>query len=1084
LANTLATLNIYRSSAGAGKTHTLVSEYLGLALDNPEGFSQILAVTFTNQATQEMKQRILVYLHGLAQGAPSQVADTLLRDKGWDMTFLQSRAQAVLSNILHQYALFSVSTIDSFFQKIIRGFAQELGLQSGFRIELDQEYVLTAIVDDLVASAGQNQQLQQWLVAFAEDKLLRGKTWNFKRELADLGQELFKEPFGTHAAQLLQATNSQAALHHFLRALREYITHFENKLRGFGQQALTIIEQSGLVVDDFAYGSAGVVGYLVGLATKRKWMPSQRALCALERVEAWYSRSSEKQDRIEKIVKSALQPCLKEVVHFYDTHHRVYHTALEVRHFIYSFGIITQLLENLNEYRAAHNVMLVSDASIFLRGIIAENETPFVYEKIGAFYRHFLIDEFQDISGFQWRNFKPLIENSLNEGHSSLVVGDVKQSIYRWRGGDWRLLLTQLEKDIKRTTAVTLNENWRSKQHIIDFNNSFFSAVTTILAQQLTDEIAMLEDPILKKDLLAQVQQLGHAYQEVHQQLPSQRAQPDKGHVNITFLEDEDTVADHEASQSWREKAKARLPLLIEQLQQSGIALKDIALLVRSNAEGRDIFRTLLAHQHSPKAQPGCRYDVISSESLYLGHNPWVNLLVNALKCLAQEEAPLAQAELLYLYQVYVLQEAPTALHGYLQAEEGAISLPEEFVAQRLYLQQLPLYELIEALIDIFQLHQATAVPFLQAFQDVVLAFEAREAADVSLFLTWWDERGHRHTLPRAVGQEAMVLMTIHQAKGLQFKVVILPFCEWDLDHNIRRPPTLWSTTDVFPFASFPVLPVCYTHRLKDTVYARAYYEEHMQVHLDHLNLLYVAFTRPEDQLYVFARRPAKTAIKTTSDLLYQTFSNTKEADTFPKPWDRCWDVSRGVLEMGTTQSVVALKTPENASKNLQRYRTSNWLQRHLENELCTLEAVEQIAQASYGQLVHRLLAQITSINEWPAALATLQASEDIGQEEVAQLKRQLTDLFHRSQVRSWFDSSDWEVKKEAAILTPSGEILRPDRVLLQSGKAVIIDFKTGIPHTNHARQVQAYAALLRAMGYVQTEGYLLYLEAGEVVAC
>ena len=1081
MANSLATLKIYRSSAGAGKTHTLVSEYINLALDNPEEFAQILAVTFTNQATQEMKQRILVYLRSLAQGTPSPVAALLLRDKGWDRAFLQDRSQAVLSNILHQYARFSVSTIDSFFQKIIRGFAQELGLQSGFLVELDQHYVLNTIIDDLVAAAGQNQPLQQWLVAFAEDKLLSGKSWNFKRELAALGQELFAESFGAHAAQLVQATSNQAALHQFLRALHQHITHFENKLQGFGQQALTIIEQAGLAVDDFAYGQAGVAGYLAGLATKRKWTPSQRALWALERVEAWYSRASDKRVRIEQIAKSALQPCLKEVVHFYNTHYRIYHTALEVRHFIYAFGIVTQLLERLNDYRAAHNVMLVSDASMFLRKIIAENETPFVYEKIGAFYKHFLIDEFQDISGFQWHNFKPLIENSLNEGHSSLVVGDVKQSIYRWRGGDWRLLLTQLEKDVVPTTAVTLDANWRSKQHIIDFNNSFFSAVTATLAQPLVDELTVLDDPTLQEDLMTQVQQLGDAYREVHQQLPSQCVQPDKGYVNITFLEN--TATDDEVSQSWREQAKARLLLLVEELQQDGIALKDIALLVRSNAEGRDLFRTLLAHQHSSQAQPGCRYAVISSESLYLGHNPWVNMLINALKCLVQKEASLAQAELLYLYQVYVLQAAPTTLHNCFQAEEGTISLPEEFVTQRLYLQQLPLYELIEALIALFQLHQATAVPFLQAFQDVVLAFEAKEVADVSLFLDWWEEQGHRHTLPRVADQDAMTLMTIHQAKGLQFKVVILPFCEWDLDHNVRRPPTLWCATDVLPFAAFPVLPVRYTHRLKNTIYACAYYEERMQAYLDHLNLLYVAFTRPEDRLYVFAQRPAKRVLKNTSDLLYQTFSKTEEATTLPKPWDRYWDVSRGVQEMGSTLPMAVSETPKYASTNLQQYRTSSWLQQHLENKLHSFETLEQTAQASYGKLVHRLLAQLTSLDAWPMVLAAMQASEDIGQEEVAQLEQQLAALFRHPQVKSWF-TSDWEVKKEAAIIMPSGQVLRPDRVLLKPDKAVIIDFKTGQKDVRHAQQVRAYTALLRAMGYAQVEGYLLYIETGEVVAC
>ena len=1077
----MAVLKIYRSSAGAGKTHTLVSEYLKLALDHPDGFPHILAVTFTNQATQEMKQRILAYLHSLARGVSSPVAEVLMQTKGWDRPFLQDRSKAVLSNILHQYARFSVSTIDSFFQKIIRGFAQELGLQSGFRIELEQTYVLDTIIDDLVAAAGQDKQLQQWLVAFAEDKLLSGKPWNFKRELASLGQELFVESFWVHEAQLVQATSDQVSLRSFLQILYQRITQFEQTLQNLGQQACNEMQQAGLTVDDFAYGKAGVAGYLAGLATKHKWAPPKRALYALQRVEAWYSRTSDKQERIAEVVQSVLQPCLQEVFHFYDTHYRTYYTALEVRHYVYAFGIVTQLLDRLNDYRAIHNIMLVSDASLFLRKIITENDTPFVYEKIGAFYKHFLIDEFQDISGFQWHNLKPLIENSLHEGHSSMVVGDVKQSIYRWRGGDWRLLLTQLEKDIGHTTTVALSQNWRSKQNIIDFNNSLFTAASATLVQHLTNELTMLEDPDLRKDLMAQVQQLGAAYQEVDQQLPPQCVQVDKGYVHITFLED---VADEEVPQSWREVAKSRFILLIEKLQQEGVGLKDIALLVRSNADGRDLFRTLLAHQQSPQAQPGCRYDVVSSESLYLGHNPWVNLLINALKCLAQEEAPLAQAELQYLYQVHVLQATPTTLNDFFQAEERAALLPEEFVSQRLYLLQLPLYELIEALIVIFQLCQAEAIPFLQAFQDLVLAFAAREVTHIYGFLNWWEEQGCRHTLPRVAEQDAMTLMTIHQAKGLQFKVVIIPFCAWNLDHNIRRPPTLWCATDLAPFASFPVLPVRYTHRLKDTVYVRAYYEERIQAYLDHLNLLYVAFTRPEDRLYVFAQRTAKPLLKTTSDLLYKIFSPTQEAATTFESWGSCWNATAGVLAIGATQLLATSEDLPDVVTNLQQYRTGKWTQKHRGNYLCLFEAQEpRTAQKQYGRLVHRFLAQLTSIDAMPTMLASLREAEGISQEEVAQLGQQLAALLHHPQVKSWFDTS-WEVKNEATILTPSGQVLRPDRVLLQPGKAVVIDFKTGDQHLQHVQQVQAYTALLSAMGYAQVDGYLLYVATGKVVAC
>ena len=1049
----------------------MVSAYLTQALEHPEAFAHILAVTFTNQATQEMKQRILVYLHGLAQGTPSPLAAALQRDKGWDEATLQARAQAVLSHILHQYSRFSVSTIDSFFQKIIRGFAQELGLQSGFRIELEQGHVLRRLIDDLVAGASQDPQLQQWLVDFAEDKLLSGKHWSFQRELATLGHELFAESFGQHEAALLAATEDHSALRQFVQQLYQRITHFETHLQRLGQQAVAAMQQAGLTVKDFAYGSSGVAGYLAGLATKRRWKPTQRALQALQRVEAWYTRSADQKEHIAQVAQATLQPCLQQVVAFYEAHHRTYHTALEVRHFIYALGIVTQLLERLNDYRAAHNVMLVSDASAFLRKIIAENDTPFVYEKIGAFYKHFLIDEFQDISGFQWGNLRPLIENGLNEGNDSWVVGDVKQSIYRWRGGDWRLLLTQLEKDVPQTTAITLDQNWRSKEHIVAFNNAFFATAADQVAQHLTAAWAPLTDTALKKDLIAQAQQLRTAYQDVHQQLPPERMQPDKGYVHITFLED--TAG--EAPQSWREAALAQVPQLVEALQQDGFALKDIALLVRSHAEGRALFHTLLAHQQSPQAQPGCRYDLISAESLYLGHNPWINLLVNALRCLADETNAVAQAELQYLYQVHVCQAPPTAACFQPTPEKDA--LPEAFTDQRLHLLQLPLYELVEALIALFQLHQPPALPFLQAFQDVVLAFATRELADVHRFLAWWEEQGFRHTLPRAEEQDAMTLMTIHQAKGLQFKVVIVPFCAWDLDHNLRRPPTLWCTTATSPFAQFPVLPVRYSARLQDTVYARAYYEEQLQAYLDHLNLLYVAFTRPEDRLYVLAQRPPKAALKTTADLLYQTIAHTAQQ----APWADRWEATAGVLAIGTPQAQAPAPVSTSTTA-LQQYVTSHWRQQLVKGHRNSLEAVAQwTAQASYGSMVHRLLAQLKYAEDLPGVLAAFQEAEDLDSAVGAQLAQQLTALFRQPQIQDWF-SSAWEVKNEAAILTPTGQVLRPDRVLLKPAQAVVIDFKTGGRHAHHAQQVQTYAALLRAMGHAQVDGYLLYVEEGAVL--
>lgn len=902
----MSTLHVYRASAGSGKTHTLVRAYIQLALASPEGFQEILAVTFTNQATQEMKQRILTYLHGLAQGLASPVAQELMQLQGWKLSALQKRAQVVLSNILHRYDRFSVSTIDSFFQTVVRGFAQELGLQRGFSIEMELEAVLNTIIGELIAMAGHDKRLQQWLVAFAEHRALTGKHWEFTKELKSLGYELFTEAFSAQEAQLVHALSEKKALDMFLSKLHQIVARFAGELQSIGKAARQAMQQAGLVVEDFAYGKRGVAGYLADLQQRQRFAPTRRAIEASEAIKGWYTKGTDKQERIIQLVRQELQGLLTQAIHFYQTYHRSYYTALAVRHFIYAFGIITHLLARLSDYRAEKNVMLVSDAANLLRQVIAENDAPFVYEKIGAFYKHFLVDEFQDISGFQWQNLKPLIRNSLAEGHMSLLVGDVKQSIYRWRGGNWQLLLAQLAEEVANTTITPLHYNWRSKQHIIDFNNTLFTELSAWLVRYWQEELEVLADDALKEALSPQVQALATVYQDVYQRAPADHAQADGGYVHITFLAEQSVAAG--ASHSWRAQVKVRLPLLMEGLQADGFALKDIALLVRNNAEGKELLQTLLAYQQSAQARPGYRYEAISAESLYLGHSPWVNILINALRCLADEQDALAQAELSYLYRHYVCQEAHTVFHGHAQVDA---QLLQDFLGKRTRLQQLSLYELIEALVDIFRIRCAASMPFIEAFQDVVLDYIQQKPTTVHHFLAWWQERGYKRAMARVAGQDAITIMTIHQAKGLQFKVVILPFCEWNFDHNPQRPPIIWCATPTPPFADFPALPLSYTSKLKDTVYAQDYFEERMQASLDNLNLLYVAFTRPEHRLYAFAKLPDRQSVKTTADVLYHTFVQTLQPPGYTRAypeiclsWGEYWDPATNTLVIGKPSAV------------------------------------------------------------------------------------------------------------------------------------------------------------------------------------
>jgi ATP-dependent exoDNAse (exonuclease V) beta subunit len=1085
----MSSLYIYKSAAGSGKTHVLVRAYLQLALQSPDNFRRILAVTFTNQATKEMKQRILTSLNSMAQGIDIPLTQELLGLNKWDKNTLQTRAQLVRSQILHHYDHFKVSTIDSFFQTIIRSFAKELGIPPGFNVQLQQESVLDEVIEKVIGSANYNTKLQKWLITFAKHKLLSGKSWHFKKELGTLGAELFKEVFSLQEAELMHAISNQTDLNSFLVTLDRIILDFENSLQALGQKSIEFIQKAQLSVADFAYGQIGVAGYLSNLQQNKKFTPTKRAINAAENSSAWSTKSSPNKQAITEVVENGLQDLLRQVIGFYQSHYRPYYTALAIQEFVHALGIMTHLKEKLQDYRANNQVMLVSDATNLIRQVIDENDTPFIYEKIGTHYKHFLMDEFQDISGFQWKNIKPLINNSLAEGYNSLLVGDVKQSIYRWRGGNWRLLLSQLEKEIGNTKTTSLYYNWRSKQHIIDFNNTFFTEASLILTQHLQAEIEEITEPELRQTLLEQVKDLATAYQDVYQQIPHHRSPENPGYVQVTLFQDQETATGETIS--WKDQVKQQLPSLIESLQDEGFALEDIALLVRNNAEGRELFQTLLTYQHSNLAKPGYRYEAISVESLYLGNNPWINILINALRYLANKKDEIAEAELTYFYQCYVCEiNHPSVVYHHWQSsaiqqqsESQNPLLPERFLNEQINLQQLPLYERIAALISIFQLQRADMVPFIQAFQDAVLQYLKRESAEIQHFLVWWNTQGSQLSLPRMEGQEAMSIMTIHQAKGLQFKVVILPFCEWYFDHNPKMSPIIWCPSSIAPFSDFPILPLRYNKSLKDTIYINAYYEERMQTYLDNLNLLYVAFTRPEDRLYVFAHHPSKPALKSTAELLYQIFTqeeqlHTNKEDTLKTylTWKQHWDTATNTLTLGKPEPVVRT-TSQTDLGHAAPLLSNPWRDRLTDEPSFSPvgnQATVSNVQARQIQLITTILTNLQHENQLQSSLAALQVEHGLSQAERDDLQQYIASLWENPTIRAWYEGS-WIVQRHASILAPTGQVYQPQRIMTQKQSAVLVDFLTHANAYNQAcKQLQETAALLVNMDYISVQVYLL----------
>ncbi len=1119
---------VYRSSAGSGKTFTLALEYLKLVLGGRTSFRNILAVTFTNKATQEMKSRIIEFLYQLSVGKGEGIREVLKESTGLSDEQLTERAGQVLSRILHGYSFFSVMTIDAFFQKVVRAFAREMGLQAGFRLEMDTDKVLDEVIDQMLLDVGkeENYTLTEWLVEFALEKVEKGYSWDFRRDIKHLASQLFKEDYKTKESQMLEAGGEKLKIAQVLKKLKDTVAGFEQELQQIGEEAITIMQEHGLEMGDFAFNTAGVMGYLNNLAEGKFYPPGKRALGGVDNPEAWYSKKSEKKEDIQTAVENGLQDALARAISLCHTDYETYLSALQPLRFVYTFGILADVNQKLEQYKLDHDFMLISDAPLFLKEIIGQDETPFIYEKIGTTFNHFLIDEFQDTSGFQWDNFRPLVENSLDAGHQNLIVGDIKQSIYRWRGGDWRLLLEQIQHDISpaQTLVKNLDKNYRSLQEVINFNNSLFATLPSLFEEELQTKMTEIENPHLQDEMMAKTTIISDAYNDAYQFLPDAKKEDAANkwqgyvHIELSPKERKSRTKDElgEEIPEYREQILNRLPQMVEDLQDRGYQPQDIAFLVRRKEDGRDIANALMLYK-SENAKPGYSYEVVSSESLFLENSLTVTFLIDLLKFMNNPGDNVARAGVLYKYhRLKTGQDLPAAqLHDIFTAASGKGQeeglrlfygmLPKDFISNRLYLNKLPLYELVEHLIRIFKLGETRELAYLQAFQDAVLEFTDNEAGDTYSFLEWWKDKGHEYSVQVSEQMNAMRILTIHKSKGLQFKVVVIPFCDWKLDHAPTSTNIMWLQSEQKPLSAVGLMPLRYTSKLKDTVYRQDYYDEMIRTHIDNLNLLYVAFTRAEECLYAFAQTETSKGgdckLTSVGNALYLTFNRDLPEDTNPnRPLIALcnhWKATDNVLSLGTPP------TPEDRKESSAEKRENNRIEtvslaRYASNTWRNKVTVKQKAKGyfmkatesgtiriNYAALLYDVLTRLETFENLERVVDEVYFERGISPEEKVELLKRAQKLLQTPEVTTWYDGSFDAIKTEASILTKTGQENHPGRVLIKGKTAVVIDFKLGKKTKalvkEDARQVRAYMKLLQQMGYQPVEGYLLYINKGEI---
>ncbi|MDR2814187.1 MAG: UvrD-helicase domain-containing protein [Prevotellaceae bacterium] len=1069
-------LTAYSASAGSGKTFRITREYLKLLLKRSgaaRAYRSILAVTFTNKATEEMKGRIVSALSELAHGDEAKLKDfceeLALEGVSVSPHELRQRALDVRSNLLHDYSRFSVFTIDKFFQKVLHAFVNEAGLHPGFVVELDTDRLLEEAVNAVMENAGSDEQQMNWLMQLVQLRIDDGKSWDMKRELLELGREIFKEAFGRLSAAIRDRLNDKTFLQGYMQKLRALQKKVDEEMRDVADKAQAYLAAQQLTEGDFKGKSRGFITHFKKIA-RGDYEPNGTTLKAVDCIEEWTPKTAGS-DKASAAYEY-LNPLLARACTLWEEKSQEYQTADVILKNFMVLGLLTDIARQMRSIANEDNLMPISDSVHLIRSLIDGSDTPFIYEKVGNAYRIFMIDEFQDTSVGQWSNFLPLVSNSLAEGNLSMVVGDVKQSIYRWRNGDWRILAYGIDEDLKEFGKVnrkTLDKNFRSLPQVVEFNNELFRRLSERLQATLSADFDEALPPETRKKLSTI---LTDAYADCAQ-LP-QRKSGGEGYVQIEFVEEnEERRAD--------DAILEQLPTLVAALQDSGYSAGDIAILTRNNRQGQAVADALIRYRYSSGDTAHC-FDVVSQDSLFLHASPAVKMAIALLRIAAGQQNTVNEAFLSNeLSQQHANGDTPPNMHAIFSER---VSNAERDFLENLTLKSLP--EAFEAIIQRYRLNELREdLPFLQGLHDLAISFANRKLSDIASFLAWWDESGKSKPLYSPEGQNAVTVATIHKSKGLQYKVVIVPFVSWELD--TKTGSTVWMQPTAPPFDELPYVPLSYTNKLKQTIFGEQQSVERAQAYVDNLNLLYVALTRAEDRLYVYAPlksiagegKPAQNMAEAVRDVFAGLAGD--ERVSFGAAVGR--KVSDSLWQFGDSNAPRDARSVQDGQMNipLSEYPSFSFTPKlRLRYEARELFGQEGAGQRTSGMLKHKIFERLRTASDVPTAIESLVREGWVAHGDAEELRREVERALEHPQASAWFDGS-WQVYAEAEILLPHSAgkaiVKRPDRVMTRGNAAVVVDYKFGDKtDTRYVRQVEEYVESLRKMGYDSVEGYVWYV--------
>jgi ATP-dependent exoDNAse (exonuclease V) beta subunit len=1056
----MSQLQIIRASAGSGKTYSLTEEYLKILINEPvRYFKKILAVTFTNKATAEMKSRILKELHLLATQQPSNHLQALINASENNELTIRKKANEVLNQILHGYSWFRVETIDTFFQGIIRSFIRELNIPGNYTIELDQDKILFEAIDNLLDKLDTDPTMLNWVLEYIDTKLSEEKSWLINNELQTLGKALFRE----NLIEKMPLIQDLIQNNNFLKVYRDTLyaitQSYEKSITTLSDSILQSIKEHNFNAKDFFYSGSGTISYIDSLSNKVFELPKSRIETVLNNPEKWAAKSSLRIPEIIAFGTNTINPAIRQIKAIIEKDGSDYNTAKSILSNIHILGLLSGLSKEIAAIRHEKSLFLISDTSPFIHKIINNNDTPFIYEKAGNHFNHLLIDEFQDTSSMQWGNFKPLIENSLSKGKACLLVGDVKQSIYRWRSSNWEILESQVKKEFPSYyTDKILKTNWRSNGLIIRFNNLFFETAAKFIESIL---------PINNHNLIPP----SDIYKDVAQNIPEHKSITD-GYINIKIFSKDDTK-DNESYYG------DELVERINEALSKGYKPGDIALLVRGKKEGSLIANYIVDASKEKKFI--CEVGVISNESLFLNSSSVVQLLLSCMQFIYTPTDKIVAAAVLANYRQIKRGTENIEIDfpsGSFDIKLLNTLIEPEFIEQCNQLRLESLYLLTEKLTKLLRLHENDSeLVYLHSFLDIIFDYGSSERSDLGGFLNYWKEEGGRKSISAAETSGSVRILTIHKSKGLEFPIVILPFCNWSLFPMANE--KLWLEPTEEPYKKLPFLPINYSKILDNSIFKKDFENENYLTLIDNLNLLYVAFTRAENALFVFATdtnkelNAANKLLTTTLD----TLSNNSTLHIITSEDQQRYIIGKISSKEKTEKTSKEIILSGGASSTtLPKVRISSEALNYMTN------AEQKTDHAAYGRILHGIMEHVITRSDIANAVKKVVEEGIFTEEQGKATEVFLQKVISSKETASWFDEK-YTVLTESDIIIPGGPIKRPDRIMLSTNETIIIDYKFGEEEeAKHLKQVEEYIDLLKEMDFKNVKGFVWYVQHDKVV--